>query len=187
MALKFDAIVVLGAGITLRGNLTKVAKSRMNRAIELYKSGFAPRLIVTGKNEAAAMKRYAAKKGVPAANILKESKALDTIGNAFFTRKVFLLPNSWQSIIIVTSVFHINRARLVFRKVFGRSYRLRFVPSKRVSSDKAFKDKLYVEKGLTILTALLSSIVADGDMMAIGNFVKKNPLYSLYQREAQSQ
>lgn len=184
---RFDAIVVLGAGITARGNLSRIAKSRIDKAIELYKSGFAPRLIVTGKNEAAAMKRYAAKKGVLAANVLKESKALDTIGNAFFTRKAFLLPNSWQSIVVVTSIFHINRAKLIFKKVLGKPYRMLFVPSKRVLSDKAFKDKLRVEKGLTLLTLLLSALVAEGDMTAIENFVKRNPLYRIYQRGTRSQ
>lgn len=182
MAGKFDALIVLGAGITLRGNLTRVAKSRMDRAVELYRGGAAPRIIVTGKKESVFMKRYAVKKGVNPANVLLEAKALDTIGNAFFTRKAFLLPNSWQSIVVVTSIFHINRAKLVFRKVLGKSYRMLFVPSKRVLSDKAFKDKLRVEKGLTLLTGFLSALVADGDMEAIGNFVKKNLLYRLYQR-----
>ena len=175
----FDAIIVLGAGITPKGNLTRVAKSRMDKAIELYREGAAPKIIVTGRKESAVMRRYAVRKGVNPASVLLESHALDTIGNAFFTRKMFLLPNNWQSIIIVTSIFHINRARLVFSKVLGKSYRMLFVPSKRVLSDKAFKGKLEVEKGLTLLTRLLSALVADGDMKAIENFVKKNPLYRL--------
>lgn len=185
--MKFDAIVVLGAGITARGNMSRVAKSRMDRAIGLYREGAAPRIIVTGKKESAVMKRYAVKQGVRPANVLLEAQALDTIGNAFFTRKMFLVPNNWQSIIVVTSIFHVNRARLVFGKVLGRSYRMLFVPSKRVLSDKAFKGKLQVEKGLTLLTRLLSALVADGDMEAIENFVKRNPLYRIYQRGTGSQ
>ncbi len=187
MAGKFDAIVVLGAGITPKGNLTRVAKSRMDRAVELYREGAAPRIIVTGRKESIVMRKYAVRKGINPANVLLEAQALDTIGNAFFTRKVFLLPNSWQSIVIVTSVFHINRAKLIFRKVLGKSYHMLFVPSKRVLSDKAFKDKVEAEKGLTFLTMLLSALVADGDMKAIGNFVKKNPLYRLYKRGTHSQ
>ncbi len=185
--MKFNAIIVLGAGITQKGNLTKVARSRMDRAIELYREGAAPRMIVTGKKESFVMKRYAVKQGINNAHVLSESRALDTIGNAFFTRKLFLLPNNWQSIIVVTSIFHINRARLVFGKVLGRSYRMLFVPSKRVLSDKAFKGKLEVEKGLTLLTRILGALVADGDMKAVENFVKKNPLYKLYRRGTRSQ
>ncbi|MBI2143287.1 YdcF family protein, partial [Candidatus Woesearchaeota archaeon] len=49
MAGKFDAIIVLGAGITGKGNLSRVAKSRMDRAIGLYREGAAPRIIVTGR------------------------------------------------------------------------------------------------------------------------------------------
>lgn len=178
----FDAIIVLGAGITPKGNLTRVAKSRMDRAIGLYREGAAPRIIVTGKKESAVMKRYAVKKGVSTSHVLLEPHALDTVGNAFFTRKMFLLPHNWQSIIVVTSIFHISRAKLVFSKVLGRSYRTLFVPSKRVLSDKAFKGKLEVEKGLTLLTRLLSALVADGDMKAIENFLRNSPIYKQYGR-----
>lgn len=176
--MKFDTIVVLGAGITRKGNLTMIARTRMDKAIELYTDKAAPRIIVTGKKESAVMKRYAVKKGIRQKDILVECNSLDTIGNAFFARKEFLLPNSWHRLIVVTSAFHLPRARLVFRKILGRAYRLLFVPSKQVLSDKVLKDKLQVEKGLTLLTGLLSALVADGDMEALENFLRKHPLYN---------
>ena len=179
---KFDAIIVLGAGITPKGNLTRVAKSRMDKGIELYRSGTAPKIIATGKNEAPEMRRYAIKKGVDAVNVFVESQALDTIGNAFFVRKKFLARNNWNRIIVVTSIFHIPRAKLVFRKVFGKSPLVRFVPSARVLSDRIFKKKLQIEKGLLLITKFLSALVADGDMQAIENFLRKNPLYTAYNR-----
>ena len=90
--MEFDAIVVLGAAITARGNLSRVAKSRMDMAIELYRSGAAPRIIVTGKREAPAMRKYAIRKGVPGKCIFAERHSVDTIGDAFFARKNFLEP-----------------------------------------------------------------------------------------------
>ncbi|MBI2141820.1 YdcF family protein [Candidatus Woesearchaeota archaeon] len=157
---KFDAIIVLGAGITRKGNLTRVAKS----------------------SEASVMRRYAIRKGVKAADVLVESKARDTIGNAFFTCKKFLLPNSWRRIIVVTSIFHLPRARFIFGKVLGKSYAIKLVASKRVLSKKLFEKMLKIEQGLFMLTKILSILVADGDMKAIGNFIRKNPLYTLYNR-----
>src|SRR3989338_3121707 len=118
----FDAIIVLGAGITRKGNLSMVAKSRMNKAVELHRSGVAARIIVTGKNEAAAMKKYAVRKGIRHENIFCEEKSVDTIGNAFFTRKLFFLPIGWKRAVVVTSPFHMQRARLIFKKVFGKGH-----------------------------------------------------------------
>ncbi len=179
---KFDAIAVLGAGITAKGNLNRVAKSRMDKAIEIYRSGAAPRIIVTGKNEANAMRRYAVRKGINPADVIAESQAMDTIGNAFFVRKNFLERNKWNRVIVVTSVFHIPRAELIFRKVLGKPYVVRLVPSVRVLSDAVFKKRLQAEKGLLLATRFLSALVADGDMQAIGNFVNKNPIYAAYNR-----
>lgn len=179
---KFDVIIVLGAGITKKGNLSKVAKSRMDKAIELYRSGAAPRIIAAGKRESAVMKRYAVKKGIGMKDVLAEGNSLDTVGNAFFTRKKFLLPNNWHKVVVVTSVFHLPRAKFVFRKVLGKSYTIKFVAAKRVLSKSLFEKMLRLENGLFMLTKILSILVADGDMKAIENFVKKNPLYKLYQR-----
>ncbi len=175
---KFDAIIVLGAGITRKGNLTRVAKSRMDRAVQLYTDRAAPKIIVTGNNEASVMRHYAIRKGVKAADVLVESKARDTIGNAFFTLKKFLLTNSWRRIIVVTSIFHVARAKLVFRKVLGKSYQIRLVPSMRVLSEKAFEEKLKLERGLMLLTKFISTLIADGDLEAVENFLQKHPLYS---------
>ena len=180
MAENFDAIIVLGAGITRKGNLTRVAKSRVNRAIELYRSGSAPRIIVTGKNEAAAIKGYAVRKGVNAEDVFEESESLDTIGNAFFTKKNFLLPNNWRSIIVVTSIFHVSRAKFIFCKVLGKSYKAKFVSAVRVLSDKAFREKVIAERGLAILTRLLGTLIADGDMEAIENFLRNSPIYKVH-------
>lgn len=180
--MKFDAIIVLGAGITRKGNLSRVAKSRMDKAIGLYREGAAPKMIVTGKNEASVMRRYAIKKGIKTTDVLVESKATDTIGNAFFTLKKFLLGNNWRRIIVVTSIFHISRAKLVFKKVLGKSYRVWFVPSMRVLSEKAFREKLKLEKGLLLLTSFLSGLVADGDLEAIENFLRNSPIYRTHKK-----
>jgi uncharacterized SAM-binding protein YcdF (DUF218 family) len=133
------------------------------------------------------MRRYAIRKGVKATDVLVESKARDTIGNAFFTCKKFLLANSWRRIVVVTSIFHVPRAKLVFRKVLGNSYHVLFAPSVRVLSEKAFKEKLRLEKGLLLATSFLSGLVADGDLEAVENFLRKNPLYGLYNRISASE
>lgn len=175
----FDAIVVLGAGITVKGNLSMVAKSRMDKAIELYMSGAAPRVVITGRRESAVMRRYALKKGVGKRDLFTEGKSLDTIGNAFFAKKLFLAPNGWRRVVVVTSIFHSVRAGFVFRKVLGKEYSVDVISSRRVLSDKMFGLKLQSERKLLLLTRLIASLIADGDMAAVENFLRKSPVYRL--------
>lgn len=168
---EFDAIIVLGAGITKRGNLTAVARSRMDKALELYREGLAPRIITTGRGEAAVMKKYAVGKGVSAGKILAEGASRDTIGNALFVRKKFLEPEKWRRLAVVTSLFHLPRSRLVFRKVLGSGYRVKFVAARRVLPIRKFREKLRLERGLTIATMVISSLFRDGDAEAFENFI----------------
>lgn len=138
-----DAIVVLGGGIAADGTLPAVACARVKRAVELYHAGIAPRMILSGRcgltdpdpvvTEAAAMASYAIEHGVPEDCILLEEVARDTVGNAYFTREMFLAPNGWTSIRVVTSDFHLSRAAFVFRKILGPDYDFSFV-----SSDSGF-------------------------------------------------
>ncbi len=180
----FDAIIVLGAGVTKKGNLTRIARSRMGKAVELYQKGVAPRIVVSGKREALAMRKYAVRKEIPGRCVFAENHSLDTIGNAFFTRKLFLEPGVWNRVVVVTSVFHVARAGFIFRKVLGKGYYVKVVPSMRVVSDKALRLKLRSEMGISLLTRLLSVFVADGDSKCIENFIRKNPVYQLYNSRA---
>jgi uncharacterized SAM-binding protein YcdF (DUF218 family) len=73
-----DAIVVLGAA-QYGGRPSPVLRSRLDHALSLWKSAEAPRIVVTGGrrqgdliSEAAAGRRYLARRGVPNAAILLE-------------------------------------------------------------------------------------------------------------------
>ena len=132
-----DAIVVLGGGVEQDGALPTLSRTRVERAVELYHAGVAPRMILSGRcglsapepavTEAAAMAAYAREHGVPAEALLLEEEARDTLGNAYFTRELFLAPNGWRSIRVVTSDFHLSRAAWVFRKILGAQYDFSFV------------------------------------------------------------
>ena len=126
-----DVIIVLGGGVQRNGALTIVSRARVERTLELYRAGVAPRLIMTGKcgfflkkpiSEAAAMAEFARQHSVPAKAILIEEHARDTLGNACFTREHFLAPNDWRRVHIVTSDFHARRAEALFRAALGTGY-----------------------------------------------------------------
>ena len=145
--MKHDVIIVLGGGINADGSLPAVVKKRVGKAVELYKKGMAPRLIMSGKwsinskisypcTEAEAMEEYAVLCGVERDDILVEKESQDTLGNAYWSKINFLKPAKWQDIVVVTSDFHIKRAKYLFGKVLGPDYRLSFVGVKTNFSEK---------------------------------------------------
>jgi uncharacterized SAM-binding protein YcdF (DUF218 family) len=80
-----DAIVVLGAA-QFNGVATEVFAARLDHAVDLFKSGLAPWLIVTGgkqpgdrTTEAATARAYARAHGVPADRILSEDEGRNTL------------------------------------------------------------------------------------------------------------
>ena len=80
-----DAIVVMGAA-QYDGRPSPVFAARLEHAVELYRGGVAPRLIVTGgkqegdrTTEAATARAYAIAHGVPGTAILVEDKSRTTL------------------------------------------------------------------------------------------------------------
>lgn len=80
-----DAIVVLGAA-QFNGTPGGVFEARLQHAVDLYKAGIAPYLVVTGgklpgdrTTEAASARKWAIAHGVPAAAILSENRGRNTL------------------------------------------------------------------------------------------------------------
>ena len=173
-----DAIVVLGRGVRPDGSLGLIARARVDRALELYQLGVAPRMIFAGRSalmgddtpavtEADAMAAYAAARGLPAKASFVEDESRDTIGNAFFTWRRWLRPNGWTSIRVVTTDYHIPRAAWIFRKVLGPSYDVAFsaAPSDRFAASVGFRAR--EESDIAAFLAGWLGNISDGDMAAI--------------------
>src|SRR3989338_8615282 len=122
---KSDAIIVLAGGIDGEGNIPKQVEQRLDKGLELYARGLAPRIIVSGKwsiyydfqppiTEAEAIKRYLINRKIPEAAILKEEKSQSTIGSAYFLKTDLYKPKKWRRAIIVTSDVHMERTRYIF-------------------------------------------------------------------------
>jgi uncharacterized SAM-binding protein YcdF (DUF218 family) len=111
-----DAIVAISGGDT---------PARAQEAINLYKAGWAPKVVFSGAaldqsgpSNAAAMRKQALAAGVPEEAILLDEKAADTQQNA--SRTLALLSDA-KRIILVTSPYHQHRASLEFQHIFGDS------------------------------------------------------------------
>jgi hypothetical protein len=149
----------------------------VERAVELFEGGIAPRIILSGRcgltapegvvTEAAAMARYAADFGVPDEALLLEEDAKDTLGNAYFTWARFLEPNDWTSIRVVTSDFHLSRAAWVFRKILGPGYDFSLVAAPSGLTPRELIDRALEECKITIFLNEWLEALCDADEHAI--------------------
>lgn len=135
----FEEIETHEVGIVLTGvtNMSKTAydrtffnkgADRITHALQLYRMGKIKKILITGgqglnpvnpQTEAELLKRFLIMTGMPESDILIEDEAKNTAQNAQFT-KAFLEKNginTKQQFLLITSAFHMYRAKGCFNKV----------------------------------------------------------------------
>lgn len=112
-----DAIVVMGAA-QYDGRPSPQLQARLDRALELYEEGLAPRIAVTGGSmpgdrfsEAQASRRYLEQRGVPPEAITGEDRGRSTWESLHALSEV-LEPLDVTSVLLVSDPFHLLRVRL---------------------------------------------------------------------------
>ena len=125
-----EAIVVLGGGISSAAyprSMPEVneAGDRVLYGAKLYRDGKAPIVIVSGGRigwlggglpESTDMGTLLAMMGVPDSAIIEEPNSLNTYENAVNVQKI-LDQKGIKEVLLVTSAFHMPRARLIFEKL----------------------------------------------------------------------
>jgi uncharacterized SAM-binding protein YcdF (DUF218 family) len=108
-----DAIIVLSGG-----------QGRVEKAVELYKAGYAPYIILSNAKEITSrsgdMIQTALNLGIPQDVIYNEDAAESTYQNAEFTLSIMKEQN-FKSAIVVSSDFHMRRVKLLFDRVYKKS------------------------------------------------------------------
>jgi uncharacterized SAM-binding protein YcdF (DUF218 family) len=99
---KADVLVVVGG-----------RPDRAGRAVELFKEGEAPQILVSGYGDTVSNEHLLERDGVPAANIVLEAKSHTTRQNAKFSIPL-LRQMGAHRVIIVTSWYHSRRALVCF-------------------------------------------------------------------------
>ena len=113
-----DAIVVLGGGIGRMGPGMPYpecypASDRAVMAARLYHAGKAPLILPSGSGSSLGEKPFFEAMNIPPSAILCEDRSLDTAGNARSTLAL-LRKHGCQKILLVTSSWHMPRARMLF-------------------------------------------------------------------------
>lgn len=104
--------IVFGAAVNRNGRLSSVLQDRMDAAIELYNTGAAQKILVSGDkridgyDEPGAMMAYAIQRGVAAEAIQADYGGRRTYDTCYRARHVFQI----ESALLITQEFHLPRA-----------------------------------------------------------------------------
>jgi uncharacterized SAM-binding protein YcdF (DUF218 family) len=111
-------IVVLGARVFADGRPSRAMQRRMKVAIDLYRTGAAPVLLLSGGGEPVAeaevMRQIALAAGIAESALLVESASRNTLENAMHAAAL-LAAHQVAAVVLVTDRWHAFRARLLFR------------------------------------------------------------------------
>lgn len=107
----YDCILVLGCGA--RGGVASpMLHDRLERGIELYEAGVAPKLLMSGDHgqadydEVNVMKDFAMERGVPSSDIFMDHAGFSTYESMVRAQQIFQA----QRVLIVTQGYHLFRA-----------------------------------------------------------------------------
>lgn len=125
----YDAIIVAGCRVLPDGRPSVALARRVDRAIELWRAGLAPRVVFTGglgdvgPSEASSAARYAEGRGLVAGTALLEEQSTSTWENARFAadmlERTLGRDRSAIGVVVVTDRYHVVRAKRVFQRHFG--------------------------------------------------------------------
>ena len=116
---EYDCIIVLGAGVRKDGSPSSMLKDRLDKGIELYNKGVAPKIIMSGDHgqrrydEVNTMKKYAIEEGVPSEDIFMDHAGFSTYESIYRERDVFEVKKA----IIVTQKYHMYRSLYIADKL----------------------------------------------------------------------
>lgn len=122
-----DVIVVLGAA-QYNGRPSPVLRARLDHALDLYREGLAPVVVVTGgvgrgdtTSEALVGKRYLVAREVPAEAVVAMSRGRSTMASMTAV-SVWLQGRGVRRVLLVSDPFHMFRLRLEARRTSMEAY-----------------------------------------------------------------
>ena len=114
-----DCIVILGCKVKDDGQPSDMLRDRLQRGIELYRLGAAPKIIMSGDhgrknyNEVGTMKQYAVEAGVPSSDVFMDHAGFSTYETVYRAKEIF----GAKKVIIVTQKYHLYRALYIAKSL----------------------------------------------------------------------
>ncbi len=158
-----NVIIVLGCKIVQCNNPTPMMKSRVDSLVKIENPSV---IILSGGytnpqcniSEALMMKQYMEKNNLDIDDVILEERSMNTIGNAVYS-KILLsdMDIECNSITLITSCFHMNRASKIFEYVFKESRIIKGPCSpwdfdySKIESEKWVKDKKFLDLNIDFM------------------------------------
>lgn len=107
-----DCIIVLGCRVWSNNTPSSMLSDRLKRGVELYKSGAAPKILMSGDHgredydEVNVMRKYAEDEGIDSHDIFTDHAGFSTYETMYRAKEVF----GAKKVIIVTQSYHLYRA-----------------------------------------------------------------------------
>lgn len=119
-----DCIIILGCQVKDDGSLSHMLRDRLMRGLEVYETGAAPKLLMSGDHgredydEVGAMKNYATENGVPSENVFMDHAGFSTYETMYRAKEIFKA----EKVIIVTQEYHLYRALYIAEQLGMEAY-----------------------------------------------------------------
>ena len=126
-----DCALVLGAAIW-NGKPSPMLKDRLDVAINLYKEGVVPKIIMSGDHrendydEVNVMKKYAVINGVKSEDVFMDHAGLSTYDSMYRAKEIFKA----KKIVIVTQKYHLYRSLYIGKSLDLKVYGIEATPIK---------------------------------------------------------
>ena len=120
----FDCILVLGCKVKENGRPSALLRDRLQRGVEMYFAGAAPKMLMSGDhegddyNEVGAMRDFALEAGVPSEHIFTDHAGLSTYDSVYRAKEIF----GAKKILIVTQEYHLYRALYIAKTLGVEAY-----------------------------------------------------------------
>jgi uncharacterized SAM-binding protein YcdF (DUF218 family) len=121
-------IVVLGSPNSEDGELYSIATERCELALVEYKKrpgwkilltgGYGAHFNTTGQPHAAYLRHYLIQRGIPSRAIVEFAESTNTLQDASLSKPI-VLKHQLSEIVVITSDYHVDRARYIFEREFA--------------------------------------------------------------------
>lgn len=195
----YDVILTLGNGFTKDWGVPSTVENRLRNVAYLHKHKVSDKILISGgysiswdvlgvkppTTEAREMKKMLITFGIAEEKIFIEEKSKDTIGNLYFSKIKFLIPNNWKHILIVCTDVHRKRIESLANKILGNEYHVSYqtTPSHSLHDEEFIKSQAIV---LRKQNEFLSQMKIGEDLF-LAERLYKDPFYNERRPDLMSQ
>lgn len=180
----YEAAILLSHRFEPDGNYSVQCRARLDATLRHYHKGIFPQIIVTGGyadlelpfTHAAALTQYLVQRGVSRKDILKEELALDTLGQAFFSKIQIVQPRKLQNLLVVTHTYHGPRTSELFKFVYGNTACIDYLLVQPELADKQLEE--HEQESRETFKKMFADIQPADDKAILERLLLAHPYYS---------